>query len=269
MFLHPGQPPAPHDLWSSWNPDPLLGLGLATATLLALRARRHLHLAWFWTGLFAVALALASPIEAMSESLASAHMVQHLLLIVIAAPALVTARAGSALVAGLPLNWRRRLGAARRRLGLVPARTRRLSHPVLALAVHGGAILFWHAALPYQAALNSIPIHYLEHVSFVVTGVWFWQVVLKSREREAGGFGVLLVFGLALQSVFLALLMTFAGQPWYPAYIDTAPLWGLTALEDLHLAGVIMWVPAGLVYTGIGIARLLTWLRRLEPQEGI
>jgi cytochrome c oxidase assembly factor CtaG len=262
LFLHPGQPVAPHDIWTSWQVDPLLLGSLVGLMVFALRSRRRPHLGWLWIGIGALALALMSPLEAMSGSLASAHMVQHLLLILVGAPALVAAGATGAVFAGLPMEWRRQLGRTRRRLGLVPVRARKLANPLLAWLAHAGALLFWHAAKPYQGAMESTPIHYLEHLTFILTALWFWHAVQKGE-----GIGILMVFTMAMQGVFLALLMTFAEKPWYPAYETTAPLWGLTALSDQHLAGVIMWVPAGLVYTGVGLALLMRWLRNLSVDE--
>ncbi|MGI8517249.1 MAG: cytochrome c oxidase assembly protein [Acidimicrobiia bacterium] len=268
ILLHPGQPVAPHDLWSSWNLDPLLLGGIAALVWLNGRGRRRPNWKWFGVAVVALGLALVSPLEAMSGALASAHMSQHLLLILVAAPAFVYSEAGAGVLAGLPLTVRSGLGAARRTLGLVPARVRRFSHPVLVWLLHAGVLLFWHAAGPYQLALRSEPIHYLEHASFLLTALWFWQLVLSTRHRSVDwpGAGVLMVFGMAGQSVFLALLMTFADNPWYAAYANTTATWGMTPLTDQHLAGVIMWVPAGFVYTGVGLTLLARWLTAIETR---
>jgi len=213
-------------------------------------------------------LALVSPLEAMSGALASAHMSQHLLLILVAAPAFVHSEAAAGVLGGLPLTVRKGLGLARRTLGLAPARIRRFFHPVLVWLLHAGVLLFWHAAGPYQLALRLEPVHYLEHASFLITALWFWQLVLSTRHRSIDwpGASVLMVFGLAGQSVFLALLMTFAESPWYSAYANTTSAWGITPLTDQHLAGVIMWVPAGFGYTGVGLTLLSRWLTAIETQ---
>ncbi|CAN5117818.1 hypothetical protein BH18ACT5_BH18ACT5_02690 [soil metagenome] len=267
VYLHTGQPIAPHDALGSWSLDPLAWVGMAAVVWLYGRGHRHQDRRWFWFGMLAIFLALISPLEAMSGSLASAHMAQHLLLILVAAPAFVRGGVGAAVYAGWPVSLRRKFGASRRRLGLNPARVRRLASPVLSLLAHAGILLFWHAAGPYQAALISTPVHYLEHTTLVGSAVWFWLSVFSDRHPHSGGVGVLGVFGLALQSVFLALLMTFAERPWYSMYEQTTPLWGLTALADQHLAGVIMWVPAGLVYAGIGLTQLARWLRAIEERS--
>jgi putative membrane protein len=130
--------------------------------------------------------------------------------------------------------------------------------------IHAAAISFWHAAGPYQQALASPVAHIVEHFSFFITAIWFWSVALSRKPLVSPGLGVLMIFGLALVGVFLAVLMTFAPEPWYRAYGATAPTWGLSALADQQLAGVIMWVPAGLVYTVLGIGRFRKWLESVE-----
>ncbi|HEX5723095.1 MAG TPA: cytochrome c oxidase assembly protein [Acidimicrobiia bacterium] len=183
-----------------------------------------------------MAMALLSPLEEMAHALASAHMVQHLLLILVAAPLL-----SKAIRFTLP-KW---------------------VSPPLAWLLHTATIWFWHAAGPYNAAVVNPLLHGLEHLSFLGTAVVFWRVVGIGRQPE--GIGVLLVFAMALQSVFLALLLTFADTPWYWVYSATTRAYGLDPLADQQLAGVIMWVPAGLVYTGIGLKLLLTWIRQHDP----
>ncbi len=274
LHLHPGQPVAPHDLWTAWNLDPLTLAGMSLLVWLYLRGSRKPkrgwpQRGWLVTALVALTIALVSPLEAMSGALASAHMVQHLLLILVAAPALVRSGAGEGIFAGLPTAVRKRLGSTRLALGLTPARIRLLGHPVLIWLLHAGSLLFWHAGGPYQAALSSTALHYLEHATFLLTALWFWQLVLLTRHRSPDwpGIGVLMVFALALQSVGLALLMTFAASPWYPFYENRAAVWGFTALADQHLAGVIMWVPAGFIYTAVGLDRLWRWLAAIERRS--
>ena len=271
LHLHPGQPVAPHDLWTAWNLDPLTLAGMSFLVWLYVRGSRRPkrgwpRRGWLVTALVALTVALVSPLEAMSGALASAHMVQHLLLILVAAPALVRCSAGEGMFAGLPTAVRKRLGSTRLALGLTPARMRLLANPVLIWLLHAGALLFWHAGGPYQAALSSTALHYLEHVTFLLTALWFWQLVLLTRHRSPDwpGIGLLMVFAMALQSVGLALLMTFAESPWYPFYENSAAAWGFTALADQHLAGVIMWVPAGFIYTAVGLTRLWRWLTAIE-----
>jgi cytochrome c oxidase assembly factor CtaG len=276
-LTHPGQPLAPHDLWSAWNLDPLLVLGLLLAAWVFragyVRGRTQpidCRRARYFAGALAVlALALASPLDALSGALASAHMVQHLLLVLVAAPLLAFSAAGATLVRGTPRTVRRGLGRWRGRLGLTRARTGVLRHPGAVWLLHVGALWFWHASGPYGAALDHEAVHLLEHASFLVTGVLFWNVVAASR-RPAGmspGFGVLLLFATAMPSVFLSALLTFAGTPWYDGYTDTTRAWGLEPLADQQLAGVIMWIPGGVLYIVAALVLLAFWIRDSEPSD--
>ncbi len=277
MLAHAGRPPAPHDLWGAWNLDPLLLAGLLLAVWTYRRGaaggRRHNVDPWrarcFTGAMVAVGVALVSPLDALSGSLASAHMVQHVLLILVAAPLLALSAPMGTLLRGSPavvrdasVRWRRRLRVTRGNLGP-------LRHPATVWLLHVGTLWFWHAGVPYNAAVEHHLLHIVEHASFLGTGLLFWRVVIGAREadRVSNGFAVLLVFAMAMQSVFLSALLTFARTPWYPAYTATTASWGLDPLTDQQLAGVIMWIPAGLVYVGVALGLLVAWIRATERQE--
>src|SRR5690606_13034539 len=97
-----------------------------------------------------------------------------------------------------------------------------------------------------------------------------WGVVVGSRPGGRGdsGVGVLLLFGAAMQSVLLSALLTFSGEPWYEVYAGTTDAWGLSQLADQQLAGVIMWVPASVVYLVIALRLAAAWVRSAEPGTG-
>ena len=277
ILAHPGQPPAPHDLWGAWNLDPVLLGGLLLAAWAFWRGqtsgpRRPVD-SWrarcFTGALVALGLALLSPLDALSGALASAHMVQHLLLLLVAAPLLALSAPSSAILRGSPLALRRASGRWRRRLGLTHGNLGFLRHPATVWLVSVGVIWFWHAAAPYDATLDSQLLHVLEHASFLVTAVLFWQVVVGVRgaARVSGGLGVLLLFAMAMQSVLLSVLLTFARTPWYSGYAATTAPWGLDPLTDQRLAGVIMWIPAGGIYLVVALALLVTWIRATERED--
>jgi putative membrane protein len=277
VLAHPGQPPAPHDLWGAWNLHPVLLGGFLLAAWAYRRGqtsgpRRPVD-SWrarcFTAALVALGLALLSPLDALSNALASAHMVQHLLLLLVAAPLLALAAPSSAILRGSPLALRRASGRWRRRLGLTHGNLGVLRHPAAVWLLSVGVVWFWHAAAPYDAALDNEYLHVLEHASFLVTAVLFWQVVVGVRgaARVSGGLGVLLVFAMAMQSVFLSVLLTFARTPWYSGYAATTAPWGLDPLTDQRLAGVIMWIPAGGIYLVVALALLVTWIRVTERED--
>lgn len=273
VFAHPGLPPRPHDLWTAWNLEPLTLGALGLAVWVYLGARRNarpsdrLRLRLMAGALLALGVALVSPLDAMAKALASAHMVQHLLLVLVAAPLL--AMSGPAILAARldpelgrsGVRWRRRLGLSRRNTAL-------LRHPMAAWVLHTVVLWTWHAAVPYQAAVENQHLHVLEHLTFLGSAYLFWRVVVGSRAagRVDNGLAVLLLFGAAMQSVLLAALLTFSGEPWYGVYDDTTAPWGLSPLGDQQLAGVIMWVPAGAVYVLTALRLMAGWIRTAEPE---
>jgi cytochrome c oxidase assembly factor CtaG len=268
LLAHAGQPPAPHDIWGAWNLDPMLLLGLVAVVLVHRRGHAEGRRGtYFLAGLSAVAAALVTPLDALSSALASAHMVQHILLVLVAAPLLALSAPSGALLRGSPRLVRRGLARWRRQLGLDRSRLRFLREPVTVAVLHAATLWFWHAAVPYDAALRSHPLHVIEHASFLATGVLFWRVVVGSRAagRVSNGFAVLLVFAMAMQGVVLSMLLTFAPTPWYAGYANTTRVWHLEPLEDQQLAGAIMWVPAGLIYLGVALALFASWLNGTEP----
>ena len=277
ILAHACRPPEPHDLWGAWNTDPVL-LAAFFLTVWAYRrgqigGRRRDADVWrtrcFVGGMVAIAVALISPLDAVSGALASAHMVQHVLLVLVAAPLLALAAPSSTLLRGSPLVVRRATGRLRRRFGLTHANLAPLRHPVALWLLHVATLWFWHARVPYDAALGNELVHVLEHVSFLVTGLLFWRVVVGARGagRVSQGFGVMLVFAMALQSVFLSVLLVFARTPWYAGYTETTRPWGLEQLADQQLAGAIMWVPAGMVYLAAGLTLMIAWVRATEHED--
>jgi cytochrome c oxidase assembly factor CtaG len=259
---HAGRPVAPHDLWGAWNASPVVVLGLLGAAWLYWRGGRRGVAAWrsrsFAVALVAVGVALVSPLDALSGALASAHMVQHLLLVLVAAPLLALSAPSGALLRGSPLAVRRAVGTWRRRLQPVGAwAASALRNPVVVWLLHAGTLWFWHAAVPYGWA---------RHVPRDGRAVLACRVGRARRRRVPAGLGVLLVFTMGLQSIVLSLLLTFARSPWYAGYASSTAPWGLDALADQQLAGAIMWVPGGMVYTAAALALLISWLRSAETE---
>jgi putative membrane protein len=271
VVAHGGALRGPHDLWSAWSVEPLVVVGLAVAVCLHARGvtRRPVssrgRTAAFHGGVLVTAVALLSPLDAASGALAAAHMVQHVLLVLVAAPLLAWSRPIAAVLAGAPAPLRHRLVAVRRHLDGAPGSS---VWPLAAWLVHTAVLWVWHAAGPYEAAVRNDAVHAVEHGSFLGSALLFWWVVVgtRGRARLPRGNAALLTFAMALQSVFLAALLTFATVPWYPVYGDTTAWWGLEPLADQQLAGAIMWVPAGFVYVGVGILLVVSWLREGHPR---
>jgi cytochrome c oxidase assembly factor CtaG len=167
----------------------------------------------------------------------------------------------------LPLGARRAVGGAWKRSRAAQALWRALRHPVTAWTLHVVALWLWHLPRLYERALRDPAVHVLEHLAFFVTALLFWWVLADraSRRRMGSGVALLYLFAAALQSTALGAWMSFAREPWYRAHARTALAWGLTALQDQQIAGLIMWVPAGFAYLAAVAAIVVPLLREARP----
>jgi len=193
-------------------------------------------------GLLSVFIALSSPLEQLAHASFTAHMVQHLLLIVVAAPLLLLADPFAALFWALPARLRLsggrlvRPGTALRRLG------RGLTAMSAAWLAYVAAIWLWHLPIAYDAAVADRVVHDLEHVVFIGTAVLFWWPIVQPAPRfrppaSYGGRVVYLVLA-ALQGGLLGLLLMTSPEAWYRAY---------SSAEDQSLGGLVMWALGGAV----------------------
>ena len=277
LLVHEGAPLAPHDLAGAWAVEPGPVAALLGAAVLYTAGRRRARRAgsrhpergrWesraFWAGWMVLAVALLSPLHPLGGALLWAHMVQHELLMVVAAPLLVLGRPLLVSLRGLPPRARNVAGGWVRRLRPL---TRRAARVEVAWALHAVAIIGWHVPALYDRSVTSEAVHALQHGSFLGTGLLFWFSVLgEARHRGHHGGAILSLFTTAIYTGGLGALLTVAQTPWYGAYGAAAPLWGLTPLEDQQLAGVIMWVPAGLSYLAATLWLVLAWLRESEAR---
>jgi putative membrane protein len=275
-----GELVAPGEVWAAWSLEPLtvggllaLGLGYATgiARLWAGGRRRVIgprRVAALYGGLGVLALALVSPLHRLGETLFSAHMIQHLLLMMAAAPLLVLGAPGVALALALPRSARALVHRARR-FSLV-RRARLLGlNPVVIAGAHGAVMWSWHLPALYERAVAVAALHVLEHATLLLLAVAFWGLVLSAgaRRRLAHGPAIFLVFVIGLQGAALGAALTFASHPLYPVHAAGASAWGLGAMADQRLAGAIMWVPAGAVYLLVMAVLFLRWMRAAEAAE--
>ncbi|MCW5978499.1 MAG: cytochrome c oxidase assembly protein [Bryobacteraceae bacterium] len=273
---HEGEPLEPHDLPTAWVLDPWILIPLALSGWLYWRGSRPLWAdkpgrgirRWearaFWAGWAALAVALVSPLHALGEALFSAHMAQHELMMVVAAPLVVLGRPLVPFLWGLPLSWRRRAGRLGQ-YGWFQAGWRALSHPLSAWSIHAVAVWIWHVPGLYEATVENDLIHTFQHVSFLGSALLFWWALIHGREAGMGhGAAIVYVFTTALHGGALGAILTFAPTTWYPIYENTTWAWGLTALEDQQLAGLIMWIPAGLLYAVAALALAVSLMRESE-----
>jgi putative membrane protein len=285
-LVHEGQPLAPHDLWHAWSFEPGVMILLALSAWLYVQGSRAIwrsagrghgvrrsEAACFAAGWLTLALALISPIHRLGGVLFSAHMVQHELLMAVSAPLLVLGRPLVALLWSMPMDWRRSVGGW---FAAPPIRSiwSSISSPLPAWTIHALAIWVWHIPSFYQATLGSEAIHTAQHVSFLGSALLFWWALLRRRERRLGApSAVLYLFTTAVHTSLLGALLAFSSRSWYPVYASSTAAWGLTPVEDQQLAGIIMWVPAGLSYLIAALAIMGSWLSdpsrpRIEPRLG-
>ncbi len=270
----PGGPRDWEELWRTWGLEPGVLIPLAVTAFLYARGVRRLwrdagpghgvrrwEAACFGAGWAALVVALVSPLHPWGGVLFSAHMGQHEILMLVAAPLLVLGRPVVATLKALPAGWARALARATR----VPWWRRAwevLANPFAAWLIHAVVLWAWHIPALFQATLDDEFVHALQHLSFLLSAVLFWWAVMEGRSRAAGhGVAVLYLFTTALHSGALGALITLASTLWYPAYKGTTGSWGLTPLEDQQLGGLIMWVPACSIYVIAGLALFAAWLR--------
>ncbi|MGH7657075.1 MAG: cytochrome c oxidase assembly protein [Gemmatimonadales bacterium] len=274
-LLHDGPVIGPDGVWSAWSGNTLVMVALViTGVAYAVGLRRM----WarshpgggvsrgcavaFAGGLGALAFALLSPVDSLGEFLLSAHMIQHLILILIAAPLIVAGMPATALLWSLPAGARRAAGQWWNHSRVVRPGVRACLHPAVIWFLAAGTLLTWHLPALYQAALGNSAVHAVEHLSFVATSIGFWWVVLQpsGHRRLPLGEAIPFVIAAGIVHAMLGALLTFSAFAWYPAQSRAASLWGLTPLEDQQLAGLIMWIPAAMVYLGVTAWLFLKWL---------
>jgi cytochrome c oxidase assembly factor CtaG len=224
------------------------------------RGVRHWQAACFWCGWTLLALALLSPLHWLGERLFVAHMIEHEALMVVAAPLLAVARPIGAFLWALPQRWRKALGGAAQH-SPIAAPWSFLRNPLVATGLHGIALWAWHMPVLYNTVLTDIVMHRLQHASFFFSATLFWWSLFYGPLRARGyGIAVGCLFFTSLHSAILGIFLTLARQPWYPQQEEFAALCGLTPLEDQQLAGLVMWVPPGMIYLGFALYFAARWI---------
>lgn len=196
----------------------------------------------FAGGLLAVALVLAPPLQTASEHLFAFHMAQHLLLIALAAPLLALSRVFDGLHRLAPVSM--------------------LTEPVPAWIGFVGIFLFWHWPAAFQWAAGSEASRLLEHGSILFSALLFWSVALSSKGQAWFSYGgrALFVMAAAVATDLPGVIMVFSPQPICIMPGENAAQWGLTPMEDQQIAGMLMWVPANLVFFSIATWLFALWI---------
>jgi putative membrane protein len=242
---------------------------LGTRRLIARAARVRRAERWaFWIGWAAAVVALVPPIDSLASRLFSVHMFQHEMLMLIAAPLMMAGRPIVAALWALPGGLRNSVTHGR---GVTWMRSAwsGLTLPIVAWALHGATVWVWHMPVLYEAAVRSESVHAVQHITFVATAALFWWGLVYGRYGRAGyGAAVLFVFSTLVHTGVLGALFTLSGTPFYPLYAERAAVSGVDPVADQQLAGLVMWIPAGVILTCFGLALFTAWLAASGRRTG-
>ena len=268
----PDEPPTVANLLFGWSFEPLPTLAIGVALGLwwwAVRRVDRAHAAnpvprkrsiAFGLGMLAIAFALLSGIERYDTTLFSVHMVQHILLVLVAAPLI-------AFAAPITLLLRVSTPSVRRRwiLPVLHSRVLRvLAFPVVAWLLFAGVMWVSHFSPLFDAALEDPLIHDLEHLLFLSTALLFWWPAVAQDPgpwRMPHPGRALYVFLQMPQNTFLAVVILGATTVLYPHYATTARAWGPTPMEDQQLAAGIMWLAGDLIFLAAVLGLVGAWMR--------
>ena len=235
----------------TWNPTVLLSSAAAFAAYVGL-FRSQRRIGYLVAALGVLMITLMSPINTLADGyLFSAHMLQHILLLLVV-PAL--------LLLSLP------------RSVSLAVRSRFLGHPFAGWIAGVGAMWFWHAPALCDAAMSSRPVHALQTVSLIILGSAFWRLILAPRESEclSPPGAVLYLFSACVTCSLLGIIITFSPVRVCPIYasppvdrLGILPLvrgvWGFTPERDQQVGGLLMWVPMCLIYLSAIFAQISRW----------
>ena len=207
----------------------------------------------FFAGLLVLFLSLNGPIHDLSDYyLFSGHMVQHLLLTLVAPPLLLSGVTGAMLRPALGNGGVRRAA-------------RFLTRTAICYALFNVTMAAWHIPALYNAALDNHAIHIVEHLMFIATAVLMWWPLLSplpELPRASYPAQMLYCFLMAIPMTIVAIYIAMADSLLYPAYASAPRLWGISPMEDQQYGGLIMWVPGGLFFYGVMSVVFFKWSRR-------
>jgi cytochrome c oxidase assembly factor CtaG len=261
-----------HEGALGWTLSPILTIPLALALVIYLvgwarlsrRASTAVRPTLFLSGWTVLALSLVSPLHEAGERSFTMHMIEHELIMLVATLLLAASGAGGVLAWGLPKPLRQALGGGWK--SPLQSLWRRLTEPVTATAIQGVVLWAWHAPPLFDRALDNLGWHIAQHACFLLSSLLFWWAMLHPRGRAAGyGVSAACLFATSLIGGALGALMSFSSSPWYADYAAMGMTGiGTDPVTDQRLAGLIMWIPGGLVHGMAALALFYKWLKSAE-----
>jgi len=260
----------------AWSFDPaviaplllLAAMYCAGSVAIARRARpariRRRQALLYAAGWLSLAGALVSPLHWLGEHLFTFHMIEHEIIMAIAAPLLVLSRPLGVLLWSCPGSIRQQLGRVWQS-GASAVAAVGLLNPAVSTVMHGLAIWIWHVPQLFDAAVVHEWAHRLQHLSFLLTALLFWWSLLR---RANYGTATWHMFATMIHTSILGALIALAPSVLYRSQTLHASDWGLTPLEDQQLAGLVMWVPAGTIYAGATLVFAALWIARSSRASG-
>ena len=269
-------PCEPHQgLPASWSIPIAATVAVVAAMLLYLRDWRRLRRdfpeatsgsrpAAFVAGMVVLWAVIGSPLSALDHVLLTFHMVQHLLLMTVAAPLILLGTPAIALPRGLPHPVRGALGRflrsfAFRRIG------RQVTHPAACWLAGTAVVLVWHVPEIFELGMRSHFWHAIQHATFFAAGLLFWWPVIETGPGSTTlprSFAPLYLFLATLPCDALSAFLAFCGRVVYPSHRSAHPLFGLSALQDQECAGALMWFWVTIAYL---LPAIVITLRALSP----
>jgi putative membrane protein len=259
-----------------WSLDPLVVVPLGLVLLLYVAgwvrlsgrsSARRTGAGLFLSGWGVLAFALVSPLHQAGERSFTMHMIEHELIMLVATLLLVASSAGGVLAWGLPRRIRLALGGGWK--APLAALWKRLAEPVTATVIQAVVMWVWHAPGLFDRTLQSSGWHIAQHLSFVLSALLFWWAMLHPRGGRSGyGVSAACLFVTSLVGGALGALMSFSQSPWYSEYaaMEMSGI-GLDPVADQQLAGLLMWIPGGLVHGAAALVLFYKWLKSAEADH--
>jgi putative membrane protein len=264
---------------SNWNRDPFTIISLIMMMMIYLlgvrnaahqsKKKEHKKIVFFLSSMTFLIIALISPLDPLSDRLSSAHMIQHMVIMMLAAPLFVSSSPLYYTIWALPRFLRVRLTPLTGWFFGKSSGRYFFYQPVILWIFFALTLWLWHFPQLYQAALLNRWIHDFQHICFFMVSCLFWRILLDPvhRFQLSTGLAILYVFTTSLHAMMLGAFMALSPKVWYRFYEGKTLSWNMDALEDQQVAGFIMWMPACSIYVLVTVFIFYQWMKKNGREE--